>query len=62
MRGVMVVVWSVSNAVAWVSELVSVDGMAGVVSVSGVESMVSHISVMVGVVVIMVIHWLHLQN
>ena len=62
MRGVMVVLWSVSNAVAWVRELVSVAGMSVVVSVSGVDSVVGHIGVVVGVMVVMMVHWLHLQN
>ena len=58
----MVVLWSVSNAVAWVRELVSVAGMSVVVSVSGVDSVVGHIGVVVGVMVVMMVHWLHLQN
>lgn len=62
MRGVMVVVWSVSIAVAWVRELVSVAlMMAVVVSVEGVDSVVGMV-VVVGVVVVVMVHWLHLQN
>ena len=59
----MVVVWAVSNSVAGVGELMSMAGVSEVVSVDGMESMVGcHVSVVVGVMVIMVVHWLHLQN